>query len=155
MFDDTVSVKKALANYVSNRSRSLSSIYDTEVDQLCNPFPRPPLSPKSLPVPCPLPSKDGNAEPPAVNRELLLGKAFESTSDSEIVKATAAGVDLLPEIDKALNVMCSESHEVYVMDSKFKSFGTLVAANGRAHAIVLVDGMCQPLPFPLKDVVSM
>lgn len=131
---------------------------DTEVLGLdeslqTNPFPRPPLLPNSLPAPCPLPEKDFIQEPLDSAVLSSLGRVFELTTHTPTPVGTGIP-QLPPEIDRALNSLHIHSQEVYVLDPKFKTFGKLVTANGNAHAVVLIDGMHQPLPFPLKDVLT-
>ena len=45
--------------------------------------------------------------------------------------------------------------QVFVLNHLFKSFGKLIAVNGKAYAAVLFEGRSLPIPFPAKNVISM
>ena len=86
---------------------------------------------------------------------------MESKHESSYICASQVQVRD-PPLDKQISYnltnsladICAHGQQVFVLHQSFKTFGKLVAINGKAYAAVLFEGRCLPLAFPANNVVS-
>lgn len=160
-FEDRGAVERALAMNVEYRAEinrkvdNSSNNKDEELVTEQNLFPRPPLIPNTRIAPPPLPRNEtGEAQSDRANMKIGYPVTRDDSFTIKFPKPETRPY-LNPKLADIVDSMRIKGQEVYVLDSRYKSFGRLIAANGKAHAIVLVDGILQPVAFPLKDVISM